>query len=42
LFTGDDWNEMHMVGHQHPGPDLDVRPPRLDGEEIALEPVVVA
>src|SRR5258708_28906826 len=33
-------DEMHMVGHQAPGPDLDIGPAALRGEKITVERII--
>lgn len=37
---GRDEDQVDMVGHQAPGPDLDAGGGRGAGEEVAVEPVV--
>ena len=33
-------DHMHVVGHQHPSPDLDAGRARVLGQKIAIEPIV--
>jgi len=39
--VGRDEDQMHMVGHQHPGPDLNGGRRGVLGQQVPIEPVVV-